>query len=533
MEKEYAVVVKAGVDLELFDAELLATTGAGPVPNRSVAIANPRLGSKRMTHWMLTDEEVTELNQDDRVLSIEIPIDQRNDIQIGLHKTQSDKLFTRSSGINETWANWGLRRCIEQTNVYNNSSAAPDNNFDYAVDGSGVDVVIQDSGIQVDHPEFMIAGTSRVQQIDWYTASGLPGTQSVNHYRDWDGHGTHVAGTVAGKTHGWAKGARIYSQKLNGLEFDGNTGISIIDAFDTIRLWHNAKPIDPATGFKRPTVVNMSWGYSTTRSGDPDSGTYRGVDWNYDIDYTTRSGLWAGVGYTEDFINGGTQQRVPVRVPSVDAEIEDMISQGIHVCIAAGNNLYKAELLGGVDYNNTVTFGATTTNYHRGSSPYSDNAFMVGNLDTATFNDGGIFRDKTAFSSTRGPGVNIWSPGTNIVSACSTINQFGSSPIPSPEDSNFKILSISGTSMAAPQVAGVVAQHLQVRPDLTPAQMQDRINGDTLEVIYTTDSTTDYSTNESILGAANRHLYSRYGVANPVTMPLSALTFTGLRLKLD
>jgi subtilisin family serine protease len=379
----------------------------------------------------------------------------------------------------------------------------------------------------------MIAGTSRVQQIDWYTASGLPGTQSVNHYRDWDGHGTHVAGTVAGKTHGWAKGSRIYSQKLNGLEFDGNTGISIIDAFDTIRLWHNAKTIDPATGFKRPTVVNMSWGYSTTRSGAPDSGTYRGVDWNYDIDYTTRSGLWAGVGYTQDFINGGTQQRVPVRVPSVDAEIEDMISQGIHVCIAAGNNLYKAELLGGVDYNNTVTFGVTTTNYHRGSSPYSDNAFMVGNLDTATFNDGGIFRDKTAFSSTRGPGVNIWAPGTSIVSACSTTNQFGSSPIPSPEDSNFKILSISGTSMASPQVAGVVAQHLQVRPDLTPAQMQDRINDDTLEVIYTTDSTTDYSTNESILGAANRHLYSRYGVANPVTMPLSALTFTGLRLKLD
>jgi subtilisin family serine protease len=158
---------------------------------------------------------------------------------------------------------------------------------------------------------------------------------------------------------------------------------------------------------------------------------------------------------------------------------------------------------------------------------------MVGNLDTATFNDGGIFRDKTAFSSTRGPGVNIWAPGTSIVSACSTTNQFGSSPIPSPEDSNFKILSISGTSMASPQVAGVVAQHLQVRPDLTPAQMQDRINDDTLEVIYTTDSTTDYSTNESILGAANRHLYSRYGVANPVTMPLSALTFTGLRLKLD
>ena len=63
--------------------------------------------------------------------------------------------------------------------------------------------------------------------------------------------------------------------------------------------------------------------------------------------------------------------------------------------------------------------------------------------------------------------------------------------------------------------------------------------GDTFKIaLYTSGATlnattTDYSTNESILGAANRHLYSRYGVANPVTMPLSALTFTGLRLKLD
>ena len=64
MEKEYIVVVHRGIDLKTFDAELSATSGAGPIPNRSVDIANPRPGSTRMTHWMLTDEEATTLSNE-------------------------------------------------------------------------------------------------------------------------------------------------------------------------------------------------------------------------------------------------------------------------------------------------------------------------------------------------------------------------------------------------------------------------------------------------------------------------------------
>ena len=71
-EKEYVVVVNRGIDLEEFDAELSATTGSGPIPNRAVEVANPRWGSKRMTHWMLTDEEAKTLETDDRVLAVEI-----------------------------------------------------------------------------------------------------------------------------------------------------------------------------------------------------------------------------------------------------------------------------------------------------------------------------------------------------------------------------------------------------------------------------------------------------------------------------
>ena len=45
-----------------------------------------------------------------------------------------------------------------------------------------------DSGIQADHPEFQDAnGNTRVQQIDWYAASGLTGTMPPGHYTDYDG----------------------------------------------------------------------------------------------------------------------------------------------------------------------------------------------------------------------------------------------------------------------------------------------------------------------------------------------------------
>ena len=499
MEKEYIVVVHRGIDIEAFDAELAASSGAGPIPNRSVDIANPRAGSKRMTHWMLTDEEASTLQNDERVLSVEIPPEQRDDIELIKNASQTGVFYRTISGAALTTPS------IETTNVYgSNNTVAGD--YNYALDGTGVDVVIQDSGIDPNHPEWEDKdGVSRLQQIDWYTESGLPGTQSTNYYRDADGHGTHCAGIAAGKTYGWAKGAHIYSQKLGGLETlsgsDG-TGTSISDAFDAIRLWHNAKTNS------RPTVVNMSWGYGSNQTSDPISGTYRGTAWTYGVEYTDRGGLWAATGVSRLFFGNN---RVPVRVPSVDAEIEDMIDAGIHVCIAAGNNRYKADLPTGLDFDNEVVFSGGTYQYHRGSSPFSNEAFMVGNID-AEVNSG---VDRIAGSSTRGPGINIYAPGDNIMSTSSVLADAVYSLLDYPGNSTYKIMSIGGTSMASPQVAGVCALHLQVQPDLTPGQLQDKVFSDTKNVISTTGSDTDYDDYiNSLLGGPNRMLYSRHGSLN-------------------
>lgn len=523
MEKEYVVVVHKGIDLEEFDAELSASSGSGPIPNRTVDIANPRIGSKRMTHWMLTDQEAVDLQNDPRVLSVEIPVDQRTDIVIGKRAFQNAN-FNKPTVLNSQQVNWGLRRCIEETNIYRNSLVAS-GVYPYALDGTGVDIVVQDSGLQVDHPDFNdYNGNTRVRLIDWYSASGLIGGQSINHDRDTDGHGTHCAGIAAGLTYGWAKGAHIYGQKLAGLEGTGDSGSGIptADAFDAIRLWH----LNKTNG--RPTVVNMSWGFASVRSDDPTGGTYRGSNWTYGVTYANDIALWQATGLV--IPQDGVSRFIPARVASVDAEVDDMIAAGIHVCIAAGNDLFKGDNPGGDDYDNTVVYGAQTYFYHRGSSPYSSDAFIVGNSDDDTQLDGSEYKDKTANSTSRGPRLDLFAPGTNIISTCSTSSIY--STIDYPQDTNFKIAMINGTSMAAPQAAGVIAQHLQVNPNFTPTQIKNRVTSDAKSTMFTTGLDNDYAVfGTSLLGAPNKFLFSKYGDQPVQTQGSSQLKNINLRLR--
>jgi hypothetical protein len=389
------------------------------------------------------------------------------------------------------------------TNVYGQSSAAPDSNYLYALDGTGVDVVIQDSGIEPLHPEWNdYEGNTRYQSIDWYSASGLAGTQNANHDRDFDGHGTHSAGIVAGLTYGWAKNAHVYSQKLAGLEGSGDsgTGIPIADAFDSIRLWHTAK----TNG--RPTVVNMSWGYIAEAIGDPTGGNYRGTPWTFtNQDDAT---LWVDYGVVSSY--PGTLRRIPARNAFADAEIEDMIDAGIVVVISAGNDYYKHDLSTGDDYDNEVVIGGITYFYHRGSSPYSDDAIKVGAINTDIYDNAGDYLDRVANFSNRGPAVDIWAPGVNIISCTSTTNSY--SGIDYPGDATYKIAMLQGTSESGPQVAGVAALMLGARPDLNPAKVKEKILLDATSAIYQTGSSTDYAQfSTTLLGGPNKLLYSKYG----------------------
>ena len=497
-EREYIVTLKAGVDYEAFNQEMISSTGAGDIPQRSVGITNARPGSKRNTHYALTDAEAEVLRNDVRVDDVQLPPEQRTDIELIHHATQSGD-FTKTTSDSGSFINWGLRRCIESTDPYGFGNTTVLGGFNYTLDGSGVDVVIQDSGIQADHPDFNDAiGASRVQLIDWYDESGLPGTQSANHYRDFDGHGTHCAGIAAGKTYGWAKGARIYSVKVNGLEGSGDTGtgISITDCFDVIKLWHRNKPIDPATGLKRPTIVNMSWGYGRNFSSIT-SGVYRGVPWTS----TSRNPSYGMVG-----VFTGTGYRHVVRVASVDADVEELIDEGVHVCIAAGNSYQKVDVEGGTDYDNYYVSSGATVYYHRGGSPYSTRAFLVGNANSSGYAEG---LERKNSSSETGPGVDLYAPGTDIMSTTSTTNRFSGQAYPA--DGDYKICNISGTSMASPQVCGVGACLLQLNPNLTPVQLKQQIvNSAKTDLIYDNGNDADYANSTTILGGNNRYLHQPF-----------------------
>ena len=448
IEKEYIVTLQKNVDHQAFDAEMVNVTGAGAIPKRTVGIAHARPASKRNTHYMLTDDEATFLRADARVMAVEIPPEQQDDIVIGHVATQTGD-FTKTASDSGVFINWGLKRVNEATNTYTGNFVEGD--YNYTLDGSGIDIVIQDSGLQIDHPEFQDAsGASRVVELDWYTASGLSGAMPPGHYTDYDGHGTHCAGIAAGKTYGWAKNSKVYAVKVAGLQgsADPNSGIPISGGycFDVIKEWHKAKPIDPNTGVKRPTVVNMSWGYGRFYTSVT-SITFKGLTYSGAQVNTASERSNYGLLNIWDSIN--QRYTTNIRIASVDADIQELIDEGVHVFIAAGNRSHKIDSTTGDDYNNSAATNTGTIFYHRGSSPYGEEAIMVGSTDSAIH--ASDIEQKASYSET-GPGVDMYSPGTNIMSCTSTVNKWGSgSQAYLNIDATFKQTNISGTSMATPQ----------------------------------------------------------------------------------
>lgn len=514
-EKEYIVSLKKGIDYDTFwwEIENTLTKESSTIPSRRIDVVNNRDGSLRSCHYALTEAEAENLRKDDRVYSVEIPLDQRDDVVLIKRAVQRSN-FTKTSSSSGNFVNWGLKRVNIANNIYGTVNTTTDN-YDFMLDGTGVDVVIQDSGIEVNHPEFKdAAGNSRVQQINWYTESGLSGTQSAFHYLDTDGHGTHVAGIVAGRTYGWAKNARIYSLKVRGLEGedDAGTGIVISNCFDVIKLWHRNKPIDPITGFKRPTVVNMSWGYFFQYlQNNLTQVNYRGNVFTDSSTLTNPSYRWTNYGIVPLF--DGSFYYTNFRQGQVDVDIQELIDEGVHVVIAAGNQYHKIDIPSGEDYNNYMTISGVTYFYHRGSSPFDDEAIKVGSIDSSVVSAN---VEQKVVSSETGPGVDIYAPGANVMSACSNTNiQSATSYY---LDSGFKQVNIGGTSMASPQVAGVLAIYLQLNPGISPEQAKKwTINNSVRELLFNTNST-DYTNTRSLLGGNNRILYNPFGIERDINL---------------
>ena len=548
--KEYNVILKRGVDYDSFWNDIESDTDGGKlyIPNRAVQFTNERPASLRQCWYLLTDEEAELLKGDDRVLGVEIPPEHRDDVQIGLNRVQRGRFEKTTSDTGE-FLNWGLFRTNYDSNIFGTGilNSGP---YLYVLDGSGVDIVIQDSGIQIDHPEFQDEfGVTRFVSVDWGSyGSDTTGsfTQSPNHDRDYDGHGTHVAGIAAGKTYGWAKNARIHHQKLSGLEgtndtgsYGIGTGILPTHAFDSIKLWHNAKSTDPNTGYKRPTIVNMSWGYLSTYT-TVSSITYRGTTVSTGSltgsNQTAKNHRSEVYGLPEAYFIFQSVLASNVRFVSVDTDIEELLDAGVHICVAAGNRSHKIDEPNGSDFDNSASVSGGNTStiyYHRGSSPYGDagqdgspRAIIVGNIDSFVFD---ADNDQKASSSETGPGVDIYAPGTDIMSCTSTTNKWGAASQNYYLNSSYRQTNESGTSMASPQVAGVLALYLQFNPNTTPAQAKEWLLKNATSAINDNGVDNDWTNFRNLKSGDVKMLYNPFGKETPAQ--IGNLSFNGVNLE--
>ncbi len=265
---------------------------------------------------------------------------------------------------------WNLDR-IDQR------SPSPNGSYRYQQTGAGVRVYVVDSGVRADHQQFggrVVAGFSA-------TVVGGDGRTDPH------GHGTHVAGTVAGSTYGVAKQATVVPVQVLGAT-GGGTASAVVAGLGWIVDTHP----DGAPG-----VVNLSFGA--------------------DLDY---------------FPSGSGD--------AIDTAVRAVLDAGLTVVIAAGNgDTYTGAPKDACGFTPARVTEAITVAASR----------TTGNLDLPA-----------AFTNF-GPCTDIFAPGVNVLSAGRI--------------STTATTYLSGTSMAAPHVAGVAAQLLQTTPTMTPAQVWEAI----------------------------------------------------------
>jgi len=302
--------------------------------------------------------------------------------------------------------NWGIDR-IDQT------SATRNNQYAFINNGGGTHVYVMDTGIRWTHREFLNAsGVTRVSGgVDARQNPVVPG--NATNTTDCYGHGTHVAGIIAGRTFGVAKNAALHPVRTIGCPTDSLTNQQFID--NTIRglNWIVGEVTAQRSGGAAwPSIVNWSGGNATVFTGNNGLRTAVQSVVNNNIVLVQAAGNQSG-NYTGP------------------ASLADACQ------LSFGGTQPQVIVAGGMDYNE----GRWT----RRPLQDPDDAQYCG----------------SDCGSNGGSCIDIWSPATHVIA--------------SNKDGDNLTCHLSGTSMAAPHVAGVAAIYLQSNPFATPAQVEQAL----------------------------------------------------------
>jgi serine protease AprX len=299
-----------------------------------------------------------------------------------------------------------------------------------SLDGSGVSVGVIDSGVDPTHPYFAEAdGSSAVVANKKVVCDPFEiGCQVVDAGPlDTDtlsagGHGTHVNGIVAGRPvqaggkdlHGAAPGANLVSLSTGAVLF-----IVGADAALNWVLENHEAPCGegvPAAECPPIKVTNNSYGPSGGGEFDPNSAT--------------------------------------VKLQRALAE------EGVVTVWAAGND--------GGDGSESLTNppGQDPTGGILSVASYNDLETGTRDGEVSEFSSRGRTGDASTYPDISAPGDTITSSCRIYLPICTT----GLDPI---DGGNYN--TISGTSMAAPHIAGIVAQLFEADPTATPAEIEDAL----------------------------------------------------------